>query len=246
MNTNITILIIFFILFLILFLLINVFKKYELFDDFKNTTINYYVITLNQESRLNNIKIQEEKLAKPINIITGINGLSLDQKSLLDNGILSKDFYILNDNKRAKEIGCYQSHLSIYNLINKNTLSDYSVIFEDDFDIKQENLNLELENIIKSLDNNFDIIYLGNTFDNVGTQFKNNIYSIDKNKFSIGTFAYLVNNKNIKKIIGLTELIDRPIDIKLDYLIKNSLLTGYVIFPNLVSYKLEIPSTINT
>ena len=91
---------------------------------------------------------------------------------------------------------------------------------------------------------NFDIIFLGNTFDNVGLQYKENIYHIDKNKKTVGTFAYIINNKNIDKIISLTKLIDESIDIKLNNLIVSNLLNAYVVYPNVISYKEGILSEI--
>lgn len=57
-------------------------------------------------------------------------------------------------------------------------------------------------------------------------------------------FAYLINNKNIDKIINLTKLIDAPIDNKLDTLIKNNLLNAFVIYPNLINYIAESKSSI--
>lgn len=225
------------------------FNNTELFNILQenNFSINYYVITLNQSSRLENIKIQEKKLNKMINIITGVNGLELNQEELLDKRILSKDFYIKDDTKRSKEIGCYQSHMLIYKIINEK-FTGFSVIFEDDFNIKGENLNLYLENIIKTMEKNhkpFDIIYLANTFDNVGLQVIDNIYSIDTNKFSVGTFGYLINNSSIGKIIDLTKLIDMAIDMKLDKLIKNSQLNCFVIYPNLISHDYSMASIVN-
>lgn len=74
-----------------------------------------------------------------------------------------------------------------------------------------------LLNNISDLD--FDIIFLGNTFPNNSIEkIKNDIFLIDKNKYTIGTVAYLINNKNIDKIINLKKFIDAPIDNKLDTL----------------------------
>jgi GR25 family glycosyltransferase involved in LPS biosynthesis len=90
----------------------------------------------------------------------------------------------------------------------------------------------------------FDLLFLGNTFNNVGKHLKNNIYHIDKNKYTIGTFAYLINNSNVNKIIELTNLIDSPIDNKIDTLIKNNKIKSFVVHPTIINYMSEFTSEI--
>ena len=138
------------------------------------------------------------------------------------------------------------SHEKIYNSIKNNeNKKKYSIIFEDDFNIISENIVEKLNSIIENIsDIEFDILFLGNTFDNKGTEIKDCIYSIDKNKYTIGNFAYLINNKNINKILDLVKPIDSPIDNKIDTLIKNNKLNCIVVYPNIFNYMAEITSQI--
>ena len=138
------------------------------------------------------------------------------------------------------------SHDKIFNLIKNNTeRKKYSIILEDDFNIIPDDIIQKLNNIILSIDTlEFDILFLGNTFDNVGLQIKDNIYSVDKNKYTMGTFAYLINNANIDKLIQIINPIDSPIDNKFDTLIKTNKLNSLVVYPNVINYMTEIASNI--
>lgn len=222
------------------------FKKYENFINNLNNNIDFYVISLKSLERLENIDLQNKKLNANINIIDAVNGLQLNQNELLKLGEISQSFF-KEENKRSKEIGCYKSHLFIYNLINNNlNKKKYSVVLEDDFNVIPENINEKMETLLNNIsDLDFDIIFLGNTFPNNSVdKIKNDLYLIDKNKYTIGTFAYLINNKNIDKIINLTKFIDAPIDNKLDTLIKNNSLNAFVVYPNLINYIAESKSNI--
>jgi GR25 family glycosyltransferase involved in LPS biosynthesis len=79
--------------------------------------------------------------------------------------------------KFINEVGCYLSHLLlIKSLINSKY--KYSVIFEDDFYIKNNNFENELNKILNKL-SSFDILYLGNSHNNHGSHYIDNIYNIN-------------------------------------------------------------------
>jgi GR25 family glycosyltransferase involved in LPS biosynthesis len=231
------------IIYIIAYIFITTLDKKEKFTELEEI-VDVYVVTLKNPERLLNIALQEKKFNIPIKIIDALYGPNIDTNELLKNGDLLPEF---NNDKisRKKEIGCYQSHKIIYDLISKNKTKKYTLVLEDDFNVMNDNFREVFENILKNInDLDFDIIFLGNTFDNIGTQYKENIYYIDKNKKTIGTFAYIINNKNIDKIINLTKLINEPIDIKLNNLIVSGLLNAYVINPNIINYKDSITSEI--
>jgi len=233
-------------------------KRTNINDNFTNASsqennnyalknIDFYVISLRNPTRLLNIDNQNKKLLDAkINIIDAVNGIYIDQNKLLEDKVLTTNFSDIGNMKRNKEIGCFMSHEKIYNLIKNNDgRKRYSIIFEDDFNTISDNIILSLNNILVVIDTmEFDILFLGNTFDNVGSQIKDNIYSIDKNKYTIGNFAYLVNNKNIDKLINSIKPIDSPIDNKIDTLIKNNKLSCVVVYPNVFNYMVEITSEI--
>lgn len=179
------------ILILIIFYFLQ-FNKYEKFiNDNLNNSIDFYVISLKSLERLQNIDLQNKKLNANINIIDAVNGLQLNQNELLKLGEISQSFYN-EESKRSKEIGCYKSHFNIYNLINNNlNKKKYSVVLEDDFNVISENINEKMETLLNNIsDLDFDIIFLGNTFPNNSIdKIKDDLYLIDKNKYTIGTFC---------------------------------------------------------
>jgi GR25 family glycosyltransferase involved in LPS biosynthesis len=248
MKTYIVLIFIYIVLLIINYISnINLYKKTQM-DYFTNDVnqVDFYVISLRSLDRLLNIETQNKKLNAKINIIDAVNGININQHDLLEAKILSLGFYDMGNIKRSKEIGCYMSHDKIFNLIKNNTEKKrYSIILEDDFNVIPDDIIQKLNNIIISIDTlDFDILFLGNTFNNTGLQIKDNIYSVDKNKYTMGTFAYLINNANIDKLIGLIKPIDSPIDNKFDALIKNDKLKSLVVYPNIINYMIEIPSNI--
>jgi GR25 family glycosyltransferase involved in LPS biosynthesis len=125
------------------------------------------------------------------------------------------------------QVGCYLSHYNIYKKIRQDNRLGYTIVFEDDFVIKDENLLNKIKKIIENTNKkeiDFDLLFLGNLKDNHGTQIVDNLYYVDKSNNLYGTHAYVVNNKNINKIISKTENIDRPIDNKLEDCAKNETL----------------------
>lgn len=248
MKTYIVLIFIYIVLLIINYISnINLYKKKQM-DYFTNDVnqVDFYVISLRSLDRLLNIETQNKKLNAKINIIDAVNGININQHDLLEAKILSLGFYDMGNIKRSKEIGCYMSHDKIFNLIKNNTEKKrYSIILEDDFNVIPDDIIQKLNNIIISIDTlDFDILFLGNTFNNTGLQIKDNIYSVDKNKYTMGTFAYLINNANIDKLIGLIKPIDSPIDNKFDALIKNDKLKSLVVYPNIINYMIELPSNI--
>jgi GR25 family glycosyltransferase involved in LPS biosynthesis len=226
--------------------------------DLKN--IQYYVITMGQQNRIENIKKQTDILNhiipnKRINIkkVDAINGDDLDLEQMIKDGIIAKGVVTdqsynelnLNLNRRKYEVGCYLSHLKVYNTVSddvKNNIIDsngYSVYFEDDFEI-QENYSKELQKAINYLIQNnmdFDILFLGfrcNDNKHIGS----NIYKpVCEKKYNCAlAHAVLINNKNINKIINkISNIIENPIDTTIAKLSEKNELIIYRIMPDIVS-----------
>ena len=136
------------------------------------------------------------------------------------------------------EIGCYLSHLMlIKTLLNK--VDGYTVIFEDDFDIMDDNLHTHIINIINKTSDNFDIIFLGNLNNNYDIHIIDDIYSINKNIPLWGTHGYLINNKYATKIYNKLLNMDLEIDNKFKKLIDDKEINGLVIYPILVKQATE-------
>lgn len=204
-----------------------------------NSNISYYVITLSTKDRLENIEYHKNKLNLDITIFDGVNGDILDIENMVKQKTLCES-YKNNTHNIKRMVGCYNSHINLYKKIkNRYNNTDYSLIFEDDFDIRIENFNTHIKNILHNIANtDFDIIYLGYLHDNVGEKYKDNIFHPHQTIDLLCTHAYIVNNKNIDKFLTAEMLyIDMPIDNKLNKMIKENKLKAYVIYPQLVSQK---------
>lgn len=228
---------------IILYIIISINSYFT--ESFENLNdIKYYVISLGTTERINNIKEQNSGQNVDLIFVDAVHWKTINQKQLLNNNIISPDFF-KNNNKRDKEIACYQSHFKTYNEIKTQNPDGYSVILEDDFNMISTNLSGDVNKIIETMENtDFDVIFLGNTFYNIGDKYKNNIHKIDKSYETMGCFAYLIKNKNIQKIINSVSYIDEPIDSKFNSLIKTDNLNIYITNPNIINYKKELPSLI--
>jgi GR25 family glycosyltransferase involved in LPS biosynthesis len=214
--------------------------------------IKLYVISLKHSNRLLHIDNERKKIKEPIFIFDAVKGDDLILEDLLKENILSESFYgkdlvLKKQKKRFREVGCYLSHLFIYNYIKKYDINKYTIIFEDDFSIVIDNFIQKVNESIKIFNDlkiDFDILLLGNIKMNNGKKLSNDIYYINHNMILWGTHAYLINNESINKIFSNTMIIDKPIDIKLKNLDKNNKLKIFVLYPTIVNQNIALPSTI--
>lgn len=240
---------------LILYLMIQL-PKGTRFESFKNMSgtpkydIQYYVITMGQPKRLENIETQLAKLNPPIEIkrIDAINGDDLDLEKMVKDGKLDREVLTNNDKtfrsfgvkeKRKYEVGCYLSHQKAYKEIEANgNPNGFSIVLEDDFEIQPgfyEKLNEGLDYLTENK-TDFDILFLGlksEKNDHIGS----NIYKpVCKYIYSCWyTHAVLINNKNISKILDKTQYIDHAIDIKIIDLSEKGKLNIFRIMPDIVN-----------
>ena len=239
---------IFLIIIIVIFAFLEPKFYIELFEDSNN--IDLYVITLGKEERLENIKNQQKKINNKIQIFDVVYGLKLDLNDLKNSNILSNENTLSKDYKRKMgEIGCYLSHLNIYKKIKEDKKNGYTIIFEDDFLIKSDDLINDAKkaiDILNSKNIDFDFLFLGNLKDNHGENIADNLYYIYKNINLYGTHGYIINNKNIDKIIDKLNIIKQPIDNSIEDLSYNMLFNTIVIYPNLVIQEGEFKSTIRS
>lgn len=225
-----------YILFLILFLIASLYI-WQLFmknkEGFNN--IDMYVISLKHTDRLENIKTQENKINEKIEIFDAVKGDTLDIQTLLKTNTITDKYK--NANKKEKRvIGCYLSHLNLLKKIKENNSCKYTIIFEDDFDIVISNFCQEVQNIIRKMEKyDFDLLFLGNLQNNKGQHMIDTIYKMNVDENLWGTHGYIVNNKNIDKIIDKVKIMDEPIDNKYEKLGKNNELNIFIVHPTIVN-----------
>ena len=212
--------------------------------------MDYYVITMKNPERIENINQQMNKLKQqgtPIDIelVDAVVGVDLNLNELIKTEILSPHYksYRGSEINKKKEIGCYMSHLKIYNIIQQKeqtqtSSNPYSVIFEDDFDIDSSNFIKDITESLAYLKNNkldFDIIYLGTILHNHGKLLDKKIYTIDKKTGLEGTHGMIIHNKNVSKLITNLKPMKQAIDVELTQLCHRDELKAYVIYPPIVN-----------
>ena len=199
-----------------------------------NIEFKLYVITLKHQTRILNINKQQYKINNNIELFDAVNGDVLNEKIINDANITIHSPVCNMSKSQKRELSCYLSHFSIYKTIMPN--NNYSIIFEDDFEILTDKL-IDKCNIIihklKELNLDFDIIFLGNHSynNNHGTLVQNNIYKLGNKEGLHGTQGYIVNNNSIHKIIEHTRNVTDPIDIKIQFLANDKKLNVFSIYP---------------
>ena len=228
-----------YILFIILLFVIFIAELYKNKEPFVyNSTIDFYVITMKNENRLKNIENQIQKQMNIMNTndnknnennsfdfsiekVDAVVGKNIDihqliQQNKIDPNILNENMEYFNKNIdiKKREIGCYLSHLKIYELIKLKNKGEYSVILEDDFEFTKEFMYTLEDTLLNVKKNNidFDFLFLGILGYN-GDNIIDNIFTVPSNSFQ--THGYLVNNKNIDKIIKNLSFIDCIIDVQI-------------------------------
>lgn len=239
----------FFILSMIFFLIIALYlffnaPVFEPFEEEREPTIDFYVITLGRENRLKNIKKQQEKIKKPIVHIEAVFG---DDLNLDDYDNIEPSFK-QEERGRKRVIGCFMSHVKTYKKIKANgPQNGYSVLLEDDFTILPEVNNIEdrlLEMIQSMKGRDFDLLFLENSSGNSGEEKEKGICLVEQDKPIYGNMALLIKNKSIDKIIHESRIINDPIDVVLSKAIQEKRLTAYTACPFLFNSRNEV-STIN-
>lgn len=247
------------IILLAIFISISFYLRIENFEIVPS--IDFYVITMGNPDREKNIRLQiEEQINKmfqnpnendrfnfDIKRIDAVVGKNIDLDSLINKKHITQDiitnsnnvfdgiYSFSNDlNSRKNEIGCYLSHYKTYETIRDyGNPMGYSVIFEDDFVLNTDFLSrLDITMIqLKNSNIDFDLLFLGIQGD-IGENIINNIFK--PKGYSIQTHAYLVNNKNINKILDKLWFIDNPIDVKIFNKEKENELIVYRLEPTIV------------
>ena len=212
----------------------------------------YYLIHCKEHNeREEHIENVKSLLNKPITLIDGINTKdnSLDmenQKEYIynfDNNLIFNGNWHFN---KPGQIGCYLSHFKTIKKIMNESVSDYSVIFEDDVKFKPD-LDKRIKKIIEDINSlhvDFDIIFLGCCNMNKGEKLINNIYHIDKKNYTFGAHALLINNKNIEKIYNVNCKIKHEVDNHYFFSFKKNHLNGFVINPYICSQNRSLKSNI--
>jgi GR25 family glycosyltransferase involved in LPS biosynthesis len=221
-----------------------------------NPSIQYYVIHVKTNTfRDQNIIDQQETLGQPIFVFDAVDGASFKGVQNIENFLRKKyDSRIVDDyssrKKHINEIACYMSHATLVRSIadgggSLSSAADYTVIFEDDFQILGgSNLHAKLQRILRIMereDPDFDMVFLGTVNSGRGVSLTDDIYHFNTSPGLIvyGAHGYVINNKNAKKIYGEMIEIKDVVDVQYFNAMRKGRLRGYVVEPMLVRQQNE-------
>lgn len=227
-------------------ILINIFvlkNKYNIVaetysnDEIKESSINItasdidiYLINLkwNKDRYKNFLKLYNSTDLSPIGIKTveAVEGKKIDDiRSLVSEKAYTELIDAERLGYRTKHyqitrgaIGCYLSHLNTYELI-VNSDKDFAIIFEDDVKFNTSNILQEIQEKIKVMPSDWDLMLLGcvcyvcHKYD----------HYYDASKFIL-LHGYIIKKSSAKKIIEL--LKDKPIEKQIDSKFSDLILEG--------------------
>jgi GR25 family glycosyltransferase involved in LPS biosynthesis len=222
--------------------------------------IKYYVITMGQPHRIENIQKETDKLNSmapsgsghiKFDIVDAVKGDDLDLNRMVKEGKLAKE--VINPegyrgfgvvDKRKYEVGCYLSHIRAYEKIKRGIANgsinpnSYSIIFEDDLEIQDgyfEGLQKGMD-YLTSNQKDFDMLFLGlhsEENDLVGSNiYRPNCKGIYNCYYS---HAYLIPNSKVDKLLEKMAFIDNTVDIKMISLSESGDLSVFRIMPDIVN-----------
>ena len=203
----------------------------EGYEDAPHGSIEYYVISMNDAVRAQNIKDQQTKIKSTIHIFDAIHGDTLDINNIRDQ--IVADSFKEESSKRKREIGCFLSHYYLYKKIQEEgDLDGYTVIFEDDFEISTDNFEYGVKQALDDMTNHdYDLLFINNVANNMGNPVSENVCEMNKAEEMYGTQSYIVKNRNINRILEQTYRIDTQIDHKLFNSYRNGKLKIYTFCP---------------
>tara|TARA_B100000123_G_scaffold272019_1_gene253308 strand:- start:1080 stop:1856 length:777 start_codon:yes stop_codon:yes gene_type:complete len=203
-----------FIIFLVLLLIFNTIRKNKLNEYFSildNRIDNIYVLNLDYDKdKMKNVRKNLQKQNIKFIRFSAIDGKKISNDDPLIKKHFSKNIEVKYSNGQKC---CTLSHIAMWkDIIKKKT--KYNIILEDDV-IIPNNLISKLNYFINELPEEWDFLFLG------GNRITGYKYSdkliIPKNnkkiKGNYGTFAYLINSKNLPEILYNCNNISEHIDV---------------------------------
>ena len=117
-----------------------------------------------------------------INIVNGFDGSDPNNENIEEQYFFNNYF---TNNLSAGEKGCFLSHIRVFKDIIKNNI-DFGIIYEDDC-IFCDDYDIKIQNILKEMPTNTNILYFGGRFtpnfymaDSTCTKISNNIVEHNK------------------------------------------------------------------
>lgn len=222
-------------------------------DSTLNNIKNIYVINLQRDiNRLtsfftnlkkHNISIKNRNWNK-FNAIDGSNEKNvISEIELLIKNTKTKEKIISYWNKYPGSIGCYLSHIKLWqNILDNEKTSEYSLIMEDDsFFTPIGLINIEIA-LLSAHNINWDILYIGHNMlsgNKISSLFLRPYVSLPGQNnigYNSGFFGYIIRKSSLKKLIENVKNFDSPF---IDVQIRNSFdkISALFLISNLIRHK---------
>ena len=187
-----------------------------------------FLLTLKESSKRRDTFLTYHDPTIPIEIIYGINTKSIENAKKYQ-GIIEPKYYKealrlhYGKNKIRKDItyfdmgaiGCYMGHMEFYRRCFEQGLK-YAVIFEDNVIIKSPELYDQIQSVIHTMGDDFEMCFFHCLSRYPDDTLKN---GLEKVKWISSTKCYLIHVENMEKYYNLFYPIDNHIDMKHEDLI---------------------------
>ena len=190
-----------------------------------------------------NVKIVDAVLKKDINLndsftkkIVSIDKLNNRLKKSVNQSILG-------------QLGCYMSHLKVFDIFMNKDRNDNLLVLEDDFIFEKGVDVYSFKRIINKLINEnlkYDIINIGPCWRNCKKDNIQNINNYLTKDFGKCTHSLLTNKRGINNILKYMYPIDMALDDKYDYLTSNRFIIGYSLINRLFDQNSKLESNIQS
>ena len=182
--------------FLVLLLYFLISKRRRI-ENLSGQKIKIFIINLDKDrERMKELDIKMKENNLKYERLSAVKGSELTDESPIVKKYFANNLKKYNNNQK----GCTLSHISIWNKI-KEYNHELTIVMEDDV-IIPKNLFQKLDIYLKQAPEDWDILFLGGNRI-IGHKYSENLVLPDVSKRgNYGTFAYLIKNKNIDKILG--------------------------------------------
>ena len=196
-----------------------------------------FVLTLGTDSQRYKTFINSYNLSIPLEVILGINTKIQANAEHYRHLVDPEKFNLMYDfDKRTKirpnhgyfnsgALGCYLGHMEFYKKSFEQNLK-YSIVFEDNV-VLESSFARELNDVLKRIPNDFDVIFL-HSFKRVSNQVIKCDKEIDLLKWINSTKCYFINVQNMKKYYNLFYPIETHVDLAYEKLIFNGAKVYYI------------------
>ena len=136
-------------------------------------------------------------------------------------------------------VGCYLSHVSLWQQLVQDENEELYLIFEDDITFS-DNFKINYEKCMENIPKNWDILFLDLTWNEKETAF-NNYFNLVSGHF-FGTHAYIINKKCASSLLTKIFPIEIQIDSYISYFGSQNGLNYYVAKNQICHQKLHMSS----